>query len=316
MRRRPVRYTLWLARTGAAPRSFSLPVWVPLILVLGLMVWTGVNAYIWNRTAGMRDLQRELASLSQQARQLTLQLEAERIRNNRLSNQAQATLKSLETLEGEINRLRERAGLPKVRLVPTRSGGPSSESGKGGGGGQPPSLEQVWAGIDRQLREYGEKLGDLEPALAEALRREAALPLGVPLAFYDRLTSGFGYRRDPFGRGFEFHNGLDLAAPYGTPVYAAAPGTVASAGWNGVFGQAVEIDHGYGYHTLYGHLSRIEVRPGDHLEKGDLVGQVGSTGRSSGPHLHYTVFRHGVAVDPRPYVFGWGDELKTGSSLE
>lgn len=303
MRRRPVRYTLWLARTGAAPKSFSLPVWVPLILVFVLLVWTGVNVYVWNRTAEMRNLQLRLANLSQQARQLTLQLEAEKTRNNRLTDQAQATLKSLETLEGEINRLRERAGLPKIRLVPTRSGGPSSESGKGGGGGEPPGLEQVWAGIDRQLHEYGEKLGDLEPALAETLRREAAIPSGVPMAFYDRLTSTFGYRGNPFGRGFEFHNGLDLAAPPGTPVYAAAPGTVVGAGWNGVFGQAVEIDHGYGYRTLYGHLSRIEVRLGDHLEKGDLVGRVGSTGRSSGPHLHYTVFRNGVAINPSPYVF-------------
>jgi len=158
-------------------------------------------------------------------------------------------------------------------------------------------------GIAHQLKEYGEKLSDLEPALAETLRREAAIPSGIPLASYDRLTSTFGYRRNPFGRGFEFHNGLDLAAPPGTPVYAAAPGTVVSAGWNGVFGQAVEIDHGYGYRTLYGHLSRIEVRVGDQLEKGDLVGRVGSTGRSSGPHLHYTVFRNGLAVDPNPYAF-------------
>ncbi|HEU4741716.1 MAG TPA: M23 family peptidase, partial [Meiothermus sp.] len=229
MRRRPVRYTLWLARTGAAPKSFSLPVWVPLILVFVLMVWTGVNVYVWNRTAEMRNLQLRLASLSQQARQLTLQLEAEKTRNNHLSNQAQATLKSLETLEVEINRLRERAGLPKIRLVPTSNAVPRGDApggAKGGGGGEPASLEQVWVGIEHQLREYGEKLSDLEPALAETLRREAAIPSGVPMAFYDRLTSTFGYRGNPFGRGFEFHNGLDLAAPPGTPVYAAAPGTV------------------------------------------------------------------------------------------
>lgn len=302
MHRRPVRYTLWLARTGAAPKSFSLPVWVPLVLVLLLMVWTGVNIYVWNRSAEMRNLQLRLASLSQQAQQLALQLEAEKTRNYRLSNQAQTTLKSLETLEAEINRLRERAGLPKIRLVPTRNSAPRSGA-PASGGGEPASLEQVWMGIAHQLKEYGEKLSDLEPALAETLRREAAIPSGIPLASYDRLTSTFGYRRNPFGRGFEFHNGLDLAAPPGTPVYAAAPGTVVSAGWNGVFGQAVEIDHGYGYRTLYGHLSRIEVRVGDQLEKGDLVGRVGSTGRSSGPHLHYTVFRNGLAVDPNPYAF-------------
>lgn len=86
MHRRPVRYTLWLARTGAAPKSFSLPVWVPLVLVLLLMVWTGVNIYVWNRTAEMRNLQLRLASLSQQAQQLALQLEAEKTRNYRLSN--------------------------------------------------------------------------------------------------------------------------------------------------------------------------------------------------------------------------------------
>ncbi|WP_027891770.1 M23 family metallopeptidase [Calidithermus chliarophilus] len=298
-RRRPARYTLWLARTGAAPRTFSLPVWIPAALVIFLAAWSAFNLYLWNRTAEMRSLQLRLSSLSGQARQLTLRLEAEKTRNDALSQEAQEVMKSLESLEAEINRLRERAGMPRIRLTPARS----SPKEPKGGAALAPEPGSLFLQARHQLTGLAGDLGELESRLDATLRREEALPRGYPLPGHTRITSYFGNRRNPFGgRRYEFHDGLDFSAPYGTPVHATAPGVVIQAGWNGPFGQSITLDHGYGYRTLYGHLSRLGARVGQRLEAGEVLGWVGSTGRSTGAHLHYTVMRYGVAVDPRAYL--------------
>lgn len=102
----------------------------------------------------------------------------------------------------------------------------------------------------------------------------------------------------------EFHSGVDLGADYGEVVRASAAGTVATADWDGGYGQKIDIDHGNGYHTWYAHLSKIEVQPGQYVHKGQEIGLVGSTGFSTGPHLHYQVMLNGTPVDPTPYLDG------------
>jgi murein DD-endopeptidase MepM/ murein hydrolase activator NlpD len=102
----------------------------------------------------------------------------------------------------------------------------------------------------------------------------------------------------------EFHPGVDLGADYGDVVHAAAAGTVASAGWDGGYGEKIDIDHGNGYHTWYAHLSKMEVAPGEYVHKGQEIGLVGSSGFSTGPHLHYQVMLDGSPVDPTPYLDG------------
>ncbi len=102
----------------------------------------------------------------------------------------------------------------------------------------------------------------------------------------------------------EFHEGVDLGADYGEVVRASAAGTIASADWDGGYGQKIDIDHGNGYHTWYAHLSKIEVTSGQYVHKGQEIGLVGSTGFSTGPHLHYQVMLNGSAVDPDPYLSG------------
>ncbi len=131
----------------------------------------------------------------------------------------------------------------------------------------------------------------------------AATPgmLRVPLRGA-RLTSPFGLRVHPIYGTVRLHAGLDLAAPSGTPVKAAADAVVVTAGTHGGYGNAVVLDHGGALATLYGHLSRIDVRPGDVLHRGDLLGAVGSTGASTGPHLHFEVRVSGTPVDPMPYL--------------
>ncbi|WP_027882890.1 M23 family metallopeptidase [Meiothermus rufus] len=306
-RRHPVRYTLWLARTGSAPRTFSLPAWVPLAVVVLLLGWSGLNLWLWQRTAEMRHLQLQLLRLSEQARSLNNQLALERERNNALSQDAQSLFKQLQVLEQEINTLRERAGMPKIKLVPTRSPAPDRAKERGAvpepaGGAGTASLENALEYAGQQIEALSQKLSEVSPALQETLRREAAMPYGYPIRGLARITSHFGYRRNPFGWGFEFHNGIDFSAAYGTPVRVTGAGVVVEAGWKGPYGLAVVVDHGYGYRTLYGHLSSISVRVGQRLERGARVGTVGSTGRSTGPHLHYTVFRRGSEVNPLGYL--------------
>ena len=114
-----------------------------------------------------------------------------------------------------------------------------------------------------------------------------------------RIASGFGYRIDPIYKTAKFHAGLDFTAPQGTPIYATADGTVSLAGnaGNG-YGNHVIINHGYGYETLYGHMVRIKVRNGQKVKRGEVIGWVGSTGKSTGPHCHYEVHKNGQKIDP------------------
>jgi murein DD-endopeptidase MepM/ murein hydrolase activator NlpD len=129
------------------------------------------------------------------------------------------------------------------------------------------------------------------------------VPLTAPVsaASFDK-SSGFGARIDPFTRRYAFHPGIDFAGPWGSVVHATAPGVVVFAGYRGGYGNMVEIDHGYGLHTRYGHLSTISVRPGNRIGKGAGLGRVGSTGRSTGPHVHYEVWYDDVVKNPNNFL--------------
>jgi len=129
-----------------------------------------------------------------------------------------------------------------------------------------------------------------------------ALPVREPLAGGHDVTSGFGIRRDPFVGSMAMHPGLDLRASRGTPVRATADGVVSIAGRNAGYGNMVEIEHKNGVSTRYGHLSAIAVAEGQHVKAGEIVGRVGSTGRSTGPHLHYETRINGEPTDPSPFL--------------
>jgi murein DD-endopeptidase MepM/ murein hydrolase activator NlpD len=118
-----------------------------------------------------------------------------------------------------------------------------------------------------------------------------------------RMASGFGWRIDPIYHTRRFHAGMDFTAPVGTDIYATANGTVSSAGWEQGYGNCVQIDHGYGYLTLYAHMSAIKVRLGEKVKRGEVIGLVGSTGKSTGPHLHYEVHYKGQIMNPQNYYY-------------
>ncbi|MFO0995213.1 MAG: M23 family metallopeptidase [Alphaproteobacteria bacterium] len=194
---------------------------------------------------------------------------------------------------GEAERAIRSAGLDADRLI-------DSAKGRGGLGGpfvafRPEMLRRVSEDTGRVQLDYS--LGRWNE-LRTLLR---ALPLTAPMPEYE-VASGFGQRQDPFNGGLAIHNGLDLTGPLGSPIYATAPGLVSFAGWRDRFGKMVEIDHGLGVRTRYGHLRQIGVGPGQWVGPGDVVGEMGSTGRSTGPHLHYEVLLNDEPQDPMKFI--------------
>jgi len=157
-----------------------------------------------------------------------------------------------------------------------------------------------------QTDPFTRRIYEVEARLQEAKTYETlihSLPLGAPLEVQYRETSGFGYRSDPFTpRKTAFHEGADLAAFYGATIVTTAPGKVTYAGTKGGYGRVVEIDHGNGFKTRYGHMNSIAVKTGQEVAIGQKIGTMGSTGRSTGPHLHYEVYYRGKAYDPIKFL--------------
>jgi len=159
--------------------------------------------------------------------------------------------------------------------------------------------ELVYAGLDRVGRSDVELMKWTDGSRirwvdAQTLGAEQGMEMPVS----GRVSSGFGSRFHPILQRWRMHDGVDLAAPYGSPIVAAADGRVAAAGWRGGYGRAVAIQHAGGIETLYGHMSRIGVSPGEAVRQGQVIGYVGSTGLSTGPHLHYEVHKDGKLVNP------------------
>lgn len=147
-------------------------------------------------------------------------------------------------------------------------------------------------------------LDAVEDRLEQRMRWISSTPAITPVKGI--LTSNFGYRADPLTHGRGNHQGIDIAANYGQPVRASGDGIVLEAGEQGGYGKAVFLAHGFGLTTRYGHLSSIAVRPGQRIKRGDLIGKVGSTGRSTGPHLHYEVRVDGEPINPIAYMLDNG----------
>jgi murein DD-endopeptidase MepM/ murein hydrolase activator NlpD len=164
------------------------------------------------------------------------------------------------------------------------------------------TLNNLSARIDYQTKSYH----TIDGFIKNKEQLLACTPAIQPVSNKDlkRIASGFGYRIDPVYKTTKFHAGLDFAAPIGTPIYATANGTVEIAGNTGNgYGNHVVINNGYGYATLFGHMFKCKVRPGQKVKRGEIIGYVGSTGKSTGPHCHYEVHRNGDPVDPVYYFY-------------
>jgi murein DD-endopeptidase MepM/ murein hydrolase activator NlpD len=159
------------------------------------------------------------------------------------------------------------------------------------------SLNNLGHYISAQKKSYNE----IDNLLKNKEQLLVSTPAIQPVSNKDltRVASGFGYRIDPIYKTVKLHAGLDFAAPQGTPIYATANGTVTVAGNTGNgYGNHVVINHGYGYETLYGHMVKVKAKAGQQVKRGEVIGYVGSTGKSTGPHCHYEVHKNGQKIDP------------------
>lgn len=159
--------------------------------------------------------------------------------------------------------------------------------------------------LDRLLYSQINSFDSLRTYAAQQKDRIASIPSVQPISHYDmkQMASGYGTRVDPVYGTIKFHEGMDFASAVGTPVYATGNATVKKAGWESGYGNLIELDHGYNYTTRYAHLSKILVRPGQTVKRGDKIGEVGNTGKSTGSHLHYEVRYNGQPRNPVNYYF-------------
>jgi murein DD-endopeptidase MepM/ murein hydrolase activator NlpD len=245
---------------------------------------------------------REVARMQQQLQAQRAELKAAREDAQREINAVAARVGELQAQANRLNALGERL----TRDGKLSDGEFDFEHQPGMGGAE--STEDMPAGdllkslddLQQKFDRSGQQLGVLESMLYDQQLQLAAIPNGRPSQGY--ITSGFGTRSDPFTGGRAHHLGIDFSARTGDPVLAAAGGVVSFAGIKSGYGNVVEVDHGNGYSTLYGHNSRLIVRVGDIVRAGQQLARAGSTGRSTGPHVHFEVHVNGRPVNPRRFL--------------
>lgn len=228
-----------------------------------------------------------LYGLTQQAKHLRTQIENERLRaeNEKQRVELEKLNSRVEKVENTSRKLAEKSGVVDQGTLP----------GSGG-----PALPLDEMGLATLTAKMGRLEEDLR-AYEAVLRERGYTPTIWPVT--GTLEGGFGGRRNPFGGpGYEFHSGQDIEAPWGAPVVSGASGRVSFVGWQNGYGQLVVVDHGGGLTTRYGHLSHIDVEADQTVSGGQLLGKVGSTGRSTGPHLHYEVRINDQPVNPMQYL--------------
>ena len=240
--------------------------------------------------ADNEQLEYELQRLNEQVKSINQQMATLEKRDNEVYRsifEATPIPDSLRTVEAErAQEIAKVEGLPEGQLVYAID----------------TTIRRIRVRISAQQKSYAEltKLVDKKEDIL------AATPAIQPVSNKDlnRIASGYGYRIDPVYKTIKLHAGLDFAAPQGTPIYATADGVIKTAGQSsGGYGNHVVINHGFGYETLYGHMVRIKARNGQRVKRGEVIGYVGSTGKSTGPHCHYEVHKNGQKLDPVYYFY-------------
>ncbi len=226
--------------------------------------------------------------LTQQAAHFRTEIENQRLRSE--NEQQRMKLNQLNTrveaVEDTSRKLAEKSGVTSEEIVVPGSGGPAQ-----------PLDSNSLAALDDKMSQLERKM----KAYESVLRERGFTPTVWPVV--GKLESGFGGRSNPFGgKSYEFHSGQDIDAAPGEPVVAGASGKVTFVGWQNGYGQLIVVDHGGGLTTRYGHLSHIDVAQGQTVARSQFIGRVGSTGRSTGPHLHYEVRINDEPVNPLQYL--------------
>jgi murein DD-endopeptidase MepM/ murein hydrolase activator NlpD len=282
-----------VARTGQPAHTFRINLDTLKMVARGLgavaLLWFAGTFYVaYSHIAN----QAAIARADRQAEKIAL-LESS---NEKLAVERESMGRHLFSLRGRVEQLAMRVhGL----VDQAKSEFPVERGRPQGGMAIPLDADKA----EQMMRlELDDRLGSLLPELETTLMREVSRPVGVPVAGQQDISSRYGVRGNPFGRGHEFHNGVDFVIDTGTPILATGPGRVEAAGYEGPNGNRVSIDHGFGYRSVYAHLSKVQVKVGEQVQRGQAVGLSGNTGRSSGPHLHYTLYYKGQTIDPARYL--------------
>lgn len=221
-----------------------------------------------------------------------------RQRLERVLNEVERSRDDLEKAQDADRKLRELLGMPSKRAILEAEPRPSPGTASGG-----PRLEDRTTLVRALAQQRVESFHEISGFLARARGLFRDTPLGRPAD--GRFTSTYGYRVSPVNAGeddAEFHGGVDIANAMGTPIRATAAGVVERAGWAGGYGQMVLVRNEHGFSTLFGHASRLAVSAGQRVRRGEILAYMGTTGRSTGNHVHYEVWRGGRPVDPAPFL--------------
>jgi murein DD-endopeptidase MepM/ murein hydrolase activator NlpD len=299
---------MWVSGPTGRVRTISITfkkVVVAALLASLSLVVTGFLLYLVGFKIAVEtspDLARTLGGVTTEAEQQRMEA-IYRERLAKMQSMLDATAQDIRQLQQLKNRFMEIATPASLR-----DRNASKEDGRGGPLLLMPSrrsaldpTQPLSETLDNAMGEFGQfnkTISSMRTDWDKQLQWLQTLPTGVPIGGDFRMTSGFGMRVDPFTHTLARHEGLDFTAMHGTPILAAADGLVTRSGWEDTYGNIVEVTHAEGFMTRYAHISKRLVTEGQRIKRGQHIADVGSTGRSTGPHLHYEVFRHGHVMNP------------------
>ncbi|WP_427338915.1 peptidoglycan DD-metalloendopeptidase family protein [Caloranaerobacter sp. DY30410] len=299
--KKPKYFSLLIIPHSNNIKQFKIATWIPKLLIFLITITLSTTIFLFY---SYQELKNEyLAKLD----------ELEYVNNVNLKQKAEIeTLRQktteiqekLDTISKFQEKIKNMVGIKdnkkeKKAINPSRSGNLFSK--------EKLVLEELDSSITSQMDDLSklldsskEELIKLIADVEKKLKYLDAKPNLMPAK--GKITSGYGYRRNPFGKGREFHKGLDIANKPGTKIRAAGSGVVTFAGYYGGYGKVIIISHGYGYQSIYGHNKKLLVKVGQHVKKGEVIAEMGNTGRSTGPHLHFEIRYYGKPVNPKNII--------------
>lgn len=290
------KYDIVILREGkSGSRNLRIAGWLLVLILLFFIALVSLNVWLWQEWLQSRNLESELASAGKV-----------------IADQKRQTLSLAEKISGLSQDLERMQKFDlKLRLMMNMEKDPAEV------GDNPGDFSRTYLHLHRQelasrkMQDFLDRLGEAaqleevkQQDLLRALRDNKSILSAMPSIWPVNgfVTSSFGSRNSPFGRGAQFHKGLDISNRVGTPIVSPAEGTVILAGPDGAYGNSVEIDHGGGIVTKYAHMQKTTVKTGQWVKRGEIIGHIGMTGRTTGPHLHYEVRLNGAPVNPMRYI--------------
>ncbi|NCD09546.1 MAG: M23 family metallopeptidase [Negativicutes bacterium] len=287
-------YVIAIARPGKGTRVFRIRKPMAIFVCFALLFGFGSLVKGAYTVQQAKQEQQELMTYRAQYARQEEKLQALLAENEKI----QKSLAEVAALEAEVRRTLDQddnSGVSRGGI--DRASHEADLKGQGGPGKIGLSNMDVLSAQNKQIEERIAYKYDNLNNMLEQLEQKSVTPNLWPTDCWE-ISSRYGTRYNPFGEGTEFHPGIDIPAGYGEPVYASAAGYVEDAGWYGGYGRYIKISHGNSYETAYGHLSSIDVAAGESVKKGDIIGYVGSSGYSTGPHLHFEVLVNGETINP------------------